>query len=78
MDIVKFGPGETCTAALTMPSDQVSSEHFGPAICIGFYNDQEIWISAGDARINVPAYCLERFIKELRRAAKMAKEQSDE
>lgn len=79
MNVVKFTPGETCTAAITMPADEVCDESFGPAVCIGFYNgQQEVWISHGNDRINVPSYCLEGFIKELRRAARMAKEHSDE
>jgi hypothetical protein len=78
MGLVKFSVGETCTAALTMPPDPTMDEHYGPAVCIGHYGHQaEIWIANGDNRINVPVYMLEVFIKELRRAAKLAKEPGD-
>ncbi|TFL14171.1 hypothetical protein CSC67_08440 [Pusillimonas caeni] len=64
---------EVVTATMTLPLS--TGEHFGPPFTIGFYPGQaEIWIEGEHGRQNIPAEHLNQIIKQLRRAAKLAAE----
>lgn len=70
--------GETVTATMTLPLS-ACGEHFGPPLSIGFYSGStEIWIEGEMGRQNIPAEHLNAVIKQLRRAAKLAAENTKE
>lgn len=68
---------EAVTATMTLPL--TCGEHYGPPLTIGFYPGQtEIWIEGEHGRQNIPAEHLNTFVKQLRRAAKIAAENAGE
>jgi hypothetical protein len=77
MSVQEFAPGsEVCTSTMTMPLS--SGEHFGPPVSIGYYPEScnEIWIDGECGRLNIQLDSLNAFIKQLRRAAIIAREQA--
>lgn len=70
--------GEIVTASMTLPLES-NEEHYGPPLTIGFYPGQrEIWIECEGGRQNIPLQHLQDVIKQLRRAAKLAAEHSED
>ena len=68
---------EAVTATMTLPL--ATCEHFGPPLTIGFYpGSTEIWVEGEMGRQNIPAQHLNAVIKQLRRAAKLAAENTKE
>lgn len=69
---------ETVTAVLT--SHMESGENYEGAIVIGIYpeNKAEVWIEAHGERTNIQCEDVDAFCKQLKRAKKLALEQSDE
>ncbi|MNL78663.1 hypothetical protein D3C87_2051080 [compost metagenome] len=66
---------DVVTASMTMPMG--TGEHFGPPVTIGYYpGEREIWIRSEAGVLNVQPEHLGSFIKQLRRAAKLASEQA--
>lgn len=56
-----------------------NGEHFGKPLSVGFYpghdeGHEEIWIEGDCGRQNIPVQHVEAVIRQLRRAAKIAKE----
>lgn len=74
--ITEFGANEICTAVMT--SHLVTGENYDGAFSIGYYPGQnnEIWIQAQGYTINVQLDDLNEFIKQLKRAALIAKGQA--
>jgi hypothetical protein len=75
-NVQEFGPGcEIVTASLTSPL--VTGESYGTPISIGYYPEvqDEIWIEAEGARINIQTCDIPAFVRQLKRAAMLAKEQ---
>lgn len=68
---------EIVTSTMTLPL--VCGEHYGPPLTIGFYPGRaEIWIEGDCGRQNIPIEHLPAVMKQLRRAAALAKEHSKE
>lgn len=74
--ITEFGANEVCSAVIT--SHLATGENFDGAISIGYYPGQnnEIWIQTQGYTINVQLADLNEFIKQLKRAALIAKGQA--
>ena len=74
--ITEFNSGETCTAVIT--SHLETGENFDGAISIGYYKESsnEVWIQAQGYTVNIQLADLSEFIKQLKRAAKIAGEQA--
>lgn len=67
--------GEVVTATMTLPME--SGEHYGAPLTIGYYpNAAEIWIRGEHGTQNIPIEHLPDVIKQLRRAAKLAVEET--
>ncbi|GAA0493442.1 hypothetical protein [Pigmentiphaga daeguensis] len=67
--------GEVVTATMTLPME--SGEHYGAPLTIGYYpNAPEIWIRGEHGNQNIPLEHLPDVIKQLRRAAKLAAEET--
>lgn len=66
---------DRCTAVMTSHLD--SGENFEGAILFGVYPDNqlEIWILAAGVRTNINVTDVDAFCKQLKRAAKIAREQ---
>ena len=77
-NIQEFAIGcEAVTATMTLPQDSIGNEHFGPPLTIGVYPGQpEIWIEGECGRQNIPVQHVAGVIKQLRRAAAIALENS--
>ena len=74
--LIEFMPSaEHCTAVITSHLD--SGENFDGAIAIGYYpGSTEIWMQAQGVRVNIQSADVDVFCKQLKRAAKIAKDQS--
>lgn len=70
--VTEFAPAqEVCTATLHQTMDTGES-YIGP-INIGYYTDsKEVWMEFEGSRIGIEAGNMEGFIKQLRRAVKLA------
>lgn len=70
--------GEIVTASMTLPTKGIG-EHFGPPLTIGFYpGETEIWIEGEMSRQNIPVHHVNAVIRQLRRAAKLAADHSED
>lgn len=68
---------EAVTATMTLPLG--TGEHFGRPLTIGFYPGQaEIWIEGDCHRQNIGVEHLPQVIKQLRRAALLAKQHAED
>lgn len=75
----ELDPGsEKVTAVLTSHLD--SGENYDGAILIGVYPDNrtEIWLESREGRVNVQCSDVDAFCKQLKRAKKIAQEQTEE
>lgn len=65
---------EHCTAIIT--SHMASGENFEGAISMGYYpgEPEEIWLELKGTRINIQLADVDVLCKQLKRAAKLAKE----
>lgn len=76
MELTEFAPGSDRIVA-AFNSELSSGESFGPPICIGFYvGEAEVFIQHGDQTANLQASDVDAFCKQMKRAAKLAKDQS--
>ena len=79
MNLTEFAPvAEVCTATFTSHVEQTGENFDGP-ICVGIYpgTTDEIWIEFMTPRANLNVNDIEGFIKQLRRAVKIAKDQTN-
>lgn len=73
MNITEFSiAGETCTAAMT--SNLEFGECYGGPISVGYYSQVECWIKHEGHTINIQTVDVNDFCKQLKRAARIAKD----
>ena len=73
--LTEFTPSaEHCTAVIT--SHMGTGENFEGAIAVGYYpgSPGEIWMETHGVRSNIQLADVDAFCKQLKRAAKLAKE----
>lgn len=75
MQLIEIAPGcDVVTAVLNSEMD--TGESFSPPVAIGFYKGQsEVFIFHDATVLNIQNADIEKFCKQLRRAAKLANEQ---
>jgi hypothetical protein len=75
-EVTEFAPAsEHITATIHMTAIKGCEAYQGP-LHIGHYNGtDEIFIESEGIRTNIPAHLIELFIKQIRRAAKLAKQE---
>ena len=73
--LMQLGTEDVCTAVIT--SHMEDGENFDGAIVIGCYREHmnEVWLRFGDGMINVQLDDVDVLCKQLKRAAKMCREQ---
>lgn len=77
-EVSEFSPGsELIVATIHMTTISGCEAYQGP-MHIGYYDKQdEIFIENENYRVNIPHHLVESFVKQIRRAAKIAKEQAE-
>jgi len=76
-DVTEFAETETVTATIHMTAIPGCEAYSGP-LHIGYYTRQdEVWIEQEGKRINLPAHHIAAIVKQLKRAQKIAAEQTE-
>ena len=75
-DVTEFAETETVTATIHMTAIAGGEAYSGP-LHIGYYTRQdEVWIEQEGKRINLPAHHIAAIVKQIKRAQKIAAEQT--